>query len=78
MLTEHAAFDAAELLAPPPATRIASTTAAWLRHYAALGLAAHAELERAERDAHAERKLYPDRPAAERIAARRRIAVFAS
>lgn len=36
----HAAFEAAERLAPVPATRSDATINAWVRHYAALSLAA--------------------------------------
>jgi hypothetical protein len=35
-------FDIAEQLAPVPATREEATTEAWVRHYAAVALAAHA------------------------------------
>jgi hypothetical protein len=41
-MSDHPAFDAAERLAPQPETREEATTEAWLRHYAAQAMAAHA------------------------------------
>jgi hypothetical protein len=43
----HPALDAAERIAPVPETREQATTEAWVRHYAALALAAHVEFRRA-------------------------------
>lgn len=40
-MTTHPAFAAAERLAPVPYDRDKATHEAWLRHYVALGLAAH-------------------------------------
>ena len=42
----HPALDAAERLAPVPETRDEATKRAWVRHYAALGLAAWVEFRR--------------------------------
>ncbi len=42
MDNSHKAFEAAERLAPLPATREEATANAWVRHYAALSLAAFA------------------------------------
>lgn len=41
-MSMHNAFAAAERLAPLPETREEATTEVWLKHYAALAMAAHA------------------------------------
>lgn len=46
-MTDHNPFAVAERLAPVPATREQATYAAWIRHHAAVGLAAFTEFQRA-------------------------------
>lgn len=50
----HPAFAVTERLAPQPATREEATTDAWVRHYAALALAAYAEFYTATHSVHAD------------------------
>lgn len=45
-MTSHDPFAAAERIAPVPATRSEATAEAWVRHYAALSLAAFTEFHR--------------------------------